>query len=436
MATFSAALRHVKEHLDRLVPEDQVRQLCRDLGYRWRDRVLGPAVTVQLFLLQLLARVSMRGVGRVAELSVTAQAVCAAKMRLPLALLMELVRRSAPAASSAGGGGGPTTWRGLPVYVADGTGVLAQDAAPVAGRYGKAKNQRGTGWGYPNPKLLALFDLEGGFVRRIIALPWHRQEFTCLARLFKALGRGALALGDRGLASFAHLALLLDQGAHGCFRLSRGQVVFGRGRASRRRVRPLGRQDVLVRWQSGGRRPGWMSKTRWAALAGRELTLRQIAFRVRRPGFRTHWAWIVTTLCDPVAYPAEELVELYGKRWQVEVCFRDLKRTLGMSLLSAKTLAGTRKEILAFVLLYNLIRAAMGRAAARQGGAADRVSFVDALRWLLWGTPGTPPPALAVNPVRRNRASPPRRVKSKGYQFPPLNGPRDELAKPPCEVML
>jgi len=85
MATFSAALRHVKEHLDRLVPEDQVRQLCRDLGYRWRDRVLGPAVTVQLFLLQLLARVSMRGVGRVAELSVTAQAVCAAKMRLPLA---------------------------------------------------------------------------------------------------------------------------------------------------------------------------------------------------------------------------------------------------------------------------------------------------------------------------------------------------------------
>ena len=431
MATFSAALRHVKEHLDRLVPEQEVSRLCRDLGHRWRERVLGPAVTVQLFLLQLLAKVSMRGVGRVAELSVTAQAVCAAKMRLPLTLLMELVRRSAPASAE---GGGTTTWRGLQVYVADGTGVLGQDVAPVARRYGKAKNQRGTGRGYPNPKLLALFDLEGGFVQRIIALPWHRQEFTCLARLFKAVARGALLLGDRGLVSFAHLALLLGQGAHGCFRLSRGQVVFGRGRASRRRVRPLGRQDVLVRWQSG-QRPGWMSKTRWAALAGQELTLRQIAFRVRRPGFRTHWAWIVTTLCDPVAYPAQELVELYGKRWQVEVCFRDLKRTLDMSPLSAKTLAGTRKEILAFVLLYNLIRGVMGRAATRQGVAANRVSFVDALRWLLWGTPGTPPPALAVNPVRR-RSCPPRRVKSKGYQFPPLNAPRSELAKPPCEVML
>jgi hypothetical protein len=52
-----------------------------------------------------------------------------------------------------------------------------------------------------------------------------------------------------------------------------------------------------------------MSKVRWAALPA-TLTLRQVAFRLVRPGFRTTWAWVITTLLDPAKYPAEELVTL------------------------------------------------------------------------------------------------------------------------------
>jgi hypothetical protein len=428
MATLSGAMRHVKQHLDQLLPEQLVLQLCRDLKHRWRQRVLDPAVTVRLFLLQLLAGVAMQGLRHVSGISVTAQAICAAKMRLPLKLMMELVRRSAASQAV------EATWKGLRVFMADGMSFMTQDTAALAEQYGKAKNHQGAGYGYPNPKLLALMDLEGGFIQKVITLPWHRQEFTCLSRLFKSMGAGALMLGDRGLVSFTHLAMLMGLNIHGCFRLPRGQQVRGRGRKSRRKIQSLGRQDLLVRWRAC-QRPKWLSKKRWALLAKQELILRQIAFRVCRRGFRTQWAWIVTTLTDPKAYPAQDLIDLYGKRWQIEVYFRDLKRTLDMSLISARTPEGVRKEILAFVLLYNLIRGVMKEAARRQGVEPERISFVDALRWLLWSDPGTPLPDLVVNPIRL-RCAPPRRVKVARHRFPQLNAPRQELCKPPCQAML
>lgn len=447
MATLTGTLVHVKAHLQRLVPSDQIRQTCRNLGHIWRDRTLGPDVTVHLFLLQLLAGVALSGLRHVAAIPASAQAICRAKMRLPLQLLMEQVAASAP--------DGPerSLWRGLAVYLADAMSFMTQDTAALAARYGKPRNQRGTSMGYPTPKLLALMDFGGGFIRRVIALPWARQEFTCLSRLFKAIGSGALLLGDRGLVSFAHLALLMRANVAGCFRLPRGQVVHkhapkrrassggakGGRRAkhasrSRRLISRLGPQDLLVRW-TAARRPAWLGRRRWAALAAQPLTLRQIAFRICRPGHRPRWAWIITTLIDPRRYPAGELIKLYGKRWQIEVYFRDLKRTLGLRLISAKTPEGVRKEILAFILLYNLIRGVMQKAAQRQGVEPRRISFIDAMRWLLWSSPGTPLPDLLINPPR-TRAAPPRRLKNARHRFPQLNKPRARLNKPPCHVML
>jgi hypothetical protein len=428
MANLSDSLQHVKEHLDQLCPDENVCQICKRLGHKWRNRVLNPTMTVHLFLLQLLAKVSMDGVRHVAALSVTAQAICKAKQRLPLLLLMALVSQFAPEVPC------EPLWHGLVIYMVDGMSFLTADTPALVKRFGKASNQRGTSSGYPVPKLLALMDFAGGFIRRVVALPASRQEFTCLSRLFAAVGKNALLLGDRGLVSFAHMVLLMDAEVHGCFRLPRWQVVFGRGKCSRRLIDRLGKQDLLVGWRAS-RCPKWLSAKSWEALASRELVLRQIAYRVHRKGFRVQWAWIITTLLDPQKYPAEELIALYNKRWQIEVYFRDLKRTLGMELISAQTVAGVRKEILAFVLLYNLIRRVMQQAAIQQETTADRISFIDALRWLLWSSPGDSIPTLKVNKPRTRR-SPPRRIKRGRHRFPQLNGKRSELDKPPCEVKL
>lgn len=425
MATLSPALRHVKQHVEECLPEALIFQTCRDVGHRWRKGKLDPALSLHLFLLQLLAGVALRGLRRAADLTVTAQAVCAARIRLPVQLFIRLIRRSVPQGAWA-----EQTYKRFKVYIADGMSFMAPDTQEVAARYGKSKNQRGPAHGYPTPKLLALMQAGGGFIARVTILPWARQEFTCLSRLFKSLPANSLLLGDRGLVSFTHLAMLIASGMHGCFRLPRWQVVFGRGKGSRRLTRRQGKQDLLVRWAATAR-PKWLSKKRWEAIAGQTLTLRQISFRVCRKGFRTHWAWVVTTLLDPQEYPAQELVELYGGRWQIEVHFRDLKRTLGMKMISAKTVAGVQKEVLTFILLHNLVRKVMYEAAARQGVPPDRISFIDAARWLLFSAPGTPLPELVVNP-RRTRPSQPRKLKNARHRFPQLKQRRAELCKPPC----
>ena len=428
MATLAESLKQIKARLNEILPEPDILQTCRELGHAWRERVLNPAVTVQLFILQLLAKVAMSGLRHVAKIKVSKQAIGKAKNRLPLKLLMELVQRSVPE------GPPQSLWKGLMVYLADGMSFLTADTRELRKRYGKAKNHRGTSFSFPMPKLLALMDLSRGFIYKGITLPWARQEFTCLARLFKAIGRNALLLGDRGLVSFTHLVMLTQAGIQGCFRLPRWQVCFNRGRTSRRLIRRLGKQDLLVRWKAS-QCPKWLSRKRWAAIAGQELVLRQISFRVCRKGYRTHWAWIITTLLDPQQYPAQELIELYSKRWQIEVCFRNLKRTLGMAKVSARSVLGVRKEVLAFILLYNLIQRVVQQAAIQQQVDSDRIGFIDALRWLLWSSPGEAIPKLIVNP-RRVRRSPPRKLKNARHRFPQLNGSRAALSKPPCQVKL
>jgi hypothetical protein len=114
------------------------------------------------------------------------------------------------------------------------------------------------------------------------------------------------------------------------------------------------------------------------------LVVRELRCRVRAPGFRTRQITLVTTRLDPQRYPAEALADLYRQRWQVETNLRHLKQTLGLAGLHSQTVAGVQKEILVFALGYNLVQSVRASAAAVQGVARERISFVDALRQLRW----------------------------------------------------
>jgi hypothetical protein len=429
MATIGRALEQVKAQLAEFITPSDVEDLCRQQTIAFRNRKLGgPAGSVHLLLLQLLAAVSIAGVRHPAKISASKQAIQQARERLPLSIWMRLVQRVCPP------GPALSLWHGLLVLAADAMSFLTEDTPALSKKYGKAKNGKpSTAHGRPTPKLLAVVDLAGGFIHQVIALPWARQERVCLTRLFKACGKNALLLADRGLTGFAQTALMKAAGVEGCFRLPRWQVVKGRGKANLRRVRSLGKQDVLVTWHKS-RRVGWMSKRAWKKLPEQQI-LRQISFRITRRGFRTNWAWIITTLTDAERYPAEELVELYGKRWQIEVYFRDLKRTLKLKQTTAKSVAGVQKELLAFVMLYNLVRHVMNAAAIRQGVEPDRISFVDALRWLLWSEPGEELIDLIVNP-KRTRDTQPRMLKHGRRKYARLNKPRHHLIKPASKAML
>jgi hypothetical protein len=168
-----------------------------------------------------------------------------------------------------------------------------------------------------------------------------------------------------------------------------------------------------------------MSAEQYAFLP-EELLVRELRYRVDCPGFRTHEITLVTTLLDAELYPADELATMYHRRWTIETNFRHLKITMKMDVLKCRTVDGVLKELAVFVLIYNLVRLVMLEASRRQEVEVDRISFIDALRWLMSARPGDDLCNLVVNPYRPNRYEP-RVRKRRPKQYRLMNQPRREL---------
>jgi hypothetical protein len=257
-----------------------------------------------------------------------------------------------------------------------------------------------------------------------------------VARMHPELRVGDVLVGDRAFGTFAHLALLVARGIHGVFRMSGRRIVDFTpdrprpprwntprlsGRARSRWVRSLGPTDQVVQWYRPYVPSAWMTAEAFAALP-LTLTVRECRYEVTRPGFRVRTVTLVTTLLDAEVYPVEELAALYLRRWAVETDLAHLKTTLGMDVLRCETEAGVLKEMHVFAIVYNLVRLVMLEASRRQGVPAERISFVDALRWLSSSPPGARFPDLVVNPYRPGRVEPrckKRRAKKHPYMIRP-----------------
>ena len=58
----------------------------------------------------------------------------------------------------------------------------------------------------------------------------------------------------------------------------------------------------------------------------------------------------------PVAYPAEQLIAWSARRWNLELALRHVKTTMGMEQWRCQTPERVEKELLAYLVAYNLIR--------------------------------------------------------------------------------
>ncbi len=112
----------------------------------------------------------------------------------------------------------------------------------------------------------------------------------------------------------------------------------------------------------------------------RSLTVREVAVRVPRRGFRPRGFVVVTTPVDAARDPAAALADLYRSRWHAELDLRALKCTLGVDVLRCRTPAMVRKEFWTHVLAHNLVRGVAARAARATGLEPRAVSFAGALQ--------------------------------------------------------
>ena len=84
-----------------------------------------------------------------------------------------------------------------------------------------------------------------------------------------------------------------------------------------------------------------------------------------------------TTLLDPTGHPAADLVELYAKRWEEELFFRELKSHLHRrgNLLDAQTPESAAQEVLAMLMAASLVAMQREEVARRAGVGVLRISF-------------------------------------------------------------
>ena len=110
----------------------------------------------------------------------------------------------------------------------------------------------------------------------------------------------------------------------------------------------------------------------------------------------------------------------------IETNFGHVKTTMKMDVLKCKTVDGVLRELHVFALIYNLIRQVMMQAAERQDVPVNRISFIDAMRWLDAAQPGDELGNLVVLPDRPNRYEPRvRKRRPKKYKL--MNKPRRQL---------
>ena len=332
-------------------------------------QVLNPQCSCREIVRQIQALFALHAKGLVAA---GTGGWCLARARLPRDILPR--RRYAAAAHAEKMA---QLWRGLRVKVVDGTSTSLPDTAKNQRAYPQPGGQR-PGCGFPLLKLVGIFSLATGAWLDYAKGNKHQHELNLLQKLMDQFKAGDLVLADRGFNSYTLLALLLLRGAHSLFRLHQ------RRPADLRKGKRPGKNDRLMIWRKPWLwpRPRYLSKA-IGKLIPMELSVRVVRFTLAVPGFRAQSVTLVTTLLDPVAYPAEELARLYGRRWQIELWFRDVKTSMGLEVLRCKSPGMVHKELEMFFIAYNLIRVLMAEASAIYEVPMERLSFkgtVDSVR--------------------------------------------------------
>ena len=371
-----------------VLPDKVLLSFCRQHGVTFRHRFFTPLLTFWAFVAQCLepdhscrtavAYALLWWRGRkapgqrrnrpVAEHSNDTGAYCKARARLPETLIPAMSRHVGRTLDQRVGES-EKLW-GRDVYLADGTCLSMPDTPQLTQAFGKSSGgRRGAKTSvFPIARAVALISLYTGAVVEAAVGAYKTSEHVLFHGLWKGAEwlRGAVLVGDRLYGSFAHLALLSQQGTDVISRL------HGRRPTDLRQGKSLGPGDRLVIWHRVGPWPPWLAPE---ANLPETLSLRLIRVRSRLRGFRPKEIFLVTTLLDPKCYKAQDIANLYLRRWEMEVDLRHMKSVLQLDVFRGKSPDIVRKEFWTHLVVYNLVRSVMWEAAASHALSPSGLEF-------------------------------------------------------------
>jgi hypothetical protein len=359
---------------------------------------------------------------------------CRARAKLNLAALQRLVGESARQLER----DADECWlfNGLHAKLVDGFAFTLPDTPENQKAFPQIHSQT-PGVGFPIARACAVMSLATACVCDVAIGPYQGKqtgENALLRGMLDTFDEGDVAVFDRYYCSFMMLATLSLRGVHACARLHQRRLTdFRCGHR-------LGPDDHRITWTRPAK-PAWMSDEEYQRIPD-TLTLRELRFNVIVPGRRTETITVVTTLTDAEAFTKEDIAELYGFRWNVELDIRAIKQTLGLDHVRCKSPEMVRRELWVTLLAYNLIRKVIVTSAAVHGKQPRCLGFTLACQtvlasWMLVSTGAcadaramhnTMLTYIAANEVaNRPGRIEPRVLKRRRHRYPLMKRPRDQL---------
>lgn len=368
-----------------VLPDRAIVQACEATGHTYRERRITPVLTVLHMILaaiwpeesfnaswQVMWDTFVSSFPHLQGRSPSRGRVAEARARLPIRLwrhLFEWVCQQAQERSEPF-----DLWKGHRVVLADGTCVSMSDQPELVKAFGVNTGRHGQGR-YPLARLVTLC-LAGTRVILDYAIGRYDDgESTLTFPLLDHLQKGDLLIADRHFAAAHYYVYYQRKGlefltrAHQRLKISRIKrlVHYGPGDF-------IGRLHINKRYRQDDQS------------LPPSLAVRFIMATLRVRG-QLQVVWFVTSLLDSDRYPAEQIIELYTRRWRIETLFREVKIELSVDVLRSQTPDGVRKEIIARLAALNIVRTIMLEAAIYRGVDPLRISFVHSLRAILSFSP-------------------------------------------------
>jgi len=147
-----------------------------------------------------------------------------------------------------------------------------------------------------------------------------------------------------------------------------------------RKEKRIGKHQRLVTWKKPRKQPRASSLTaeQWEQLP-ETMTMRLIRRNFEdRSGCKRRLI-VATTLLDTDRYDGLELIDLYARRWEIELKLRDIKTTLRMEEFRVRSPEMAYQTLLMVMIAYNLLKTLVQRAGQLSGQLLNELSFKGAL---------------------------------------------------------
>jgi len=260
-------------------------------------------------------------------------------------------------------------WKNREVKLVDGSTVSMPDTKKNKEYFGPNPTQK-TEISFPIARILCVFSLScGAIVEATIGKYMGKGtgETSLFHQIIDCIKPKDVVLADRYFAGFVTIYLVSRQGADIVTRQNVHRKKFLKG------AKRLNKNEYLITLRKPPR-PGSIDGVTFQEMP-ETIDVRYIRLWIKIRGFRTKKIEIITTLTDIKKYPAEEVAELYRKRWCAEINLRYLKSSLGMDVLSCKSPDMIKKEFWMYLMAYNLIRTLMAQSAMVFGLDPQNISF-------------------------------------------------------------